>query len=71
MPTIGVRVSEEQKRGCSSTEVSPSSIREALSPYIDTKKSQELIRKLEDLQRSDRVETTAACDVSMKGGQKR
>lgn len=65
MPTISVRISEQEKRKLLEYGSLSNSIREALNLYLDTKKSEELIGKLGVLQRSERVRTTAAREVDL------
>lgn len=65
MPTISVRISEEQKRALLKYGPLSSSIRDALRLYLDTKKSDQLMRKLQELQREHHVQTTSIEDVKL------
>ena len=58
MPTITVRISEEEKRRLLEHGNLSRSVREALELYLNAKKSDELLRKLERLQRGDSVSAT-------------
>ena len=49
MPTISFRISEEQKRALLRYGPLSSSIRDALRLYLDTKRSEQLLRKLQEL----------------------
>lgn len=65
MPAISVRISDEEKKRLLKHGALSKSVREALELYLSTRKSDELIRKLEKLQRENRIKTTAADDVSL------
>ncbi|MDV3277237.1 MAG: hypothetical protein LYZ69_02070 [Nitrososphaerales archaeon] len=65
MPTITVRISEEEKKRLLKQGTLSQSVREALELYLNTKKSRELIGKLEALQRRDPIETTSADEVRL------
>jgi predicted transcriptional regulator len=65
MPTITVRVSDEEKRRLLKHGALSKSVREALQLYLSVRKSDELIGKLEKLQRSNRVRTTTAEEVRL------
>jgi hypothetical protein len=65
MPTITVRISDEEKKRLLKNGALSKSVREALDLYLSTKKSDELIRKLEKLQRQNRVRTTTAEEVRL------
>jgi len=65
MPTISVRISEEEKKRLLKYGALSSSVREALNLYLDRRKSQELIAKLERLQRNDSVRTSSVDEVNL------
>jgi Arc/MetJ-type ribon-helix-helix transcriptional regulator len=65
MPTISVRISEEQKRALLRYGPLSSSIRDAIRLYLDTKRSEQLLRKLQELQRGSRVQTTSVEDAKL------
>jgi hypothetical protein len=65
MPTITVRVSDEEKRRLLKHGALSKSVREALELYLSTRKSDELLAKLEKLQRSNRIKTTTAEEVRL------
>ena len=65
MPTITVRISEEEKRKLLKQGALSKSVREALELYLNTRKSRELIGKLEELQRKNPVRTTPADEVRL------
>jgi len=65
MPTITVRVSDEEKKRLLKHGALSKSVREALELYLSVRKSDELIGKLEKLQRSNRIRTTTAEEVRL------
>ena len=65
MPTITVRVSDEEKKRLLKRGALSKSVREALELYLSTRKSDELIGKLEQLQRKNRIKTTTAEEVKL------
>ena len=65
MPTISVRISEQEKKRLLTYGELSTSIREALELYLDGKKSQEYLRKLEQLQRKNPMKTTSAEEVRL------
>jgi Arc/MetJ-type ribon-helix-helix transcriptional regulator len=65
MPTISVRISEQQKRALLKYGPLSNSIRDALRLYLDTKRSEQLLRRLQELQREDRVQTTSVEGVKL------
>jgi len=65
MPTITVRVSDEEKRRLLRHGALSKSVREALELYLSTKRSDELIGKLEKLQEKNRIRTTTAEEVRL------
>ena len=65
MPTISVRISEKEKKALVQYGRLSNSIREALQLYLNTKKSQQLLRKLEELQRKNPVKTTTLAEVRL------
>jgi hypothetical protein len=65
MPTITVRISDEEKKRLLKHGKLSKSVREALELYLNTAKSRDLIAKLEELQRKNPVRTTPAQEVRM------
>ena len=65
MPTITVRISDEDKKRLLKRGKLSNSVREALELYLNTAKSRELIAKLEELQRKNPIRTTPAEEVRM------
>jgi Arc/MetJ-type ribon-helix-helix transcriptional regulator len=65
VPTVSVRISEEQKRALLRYGPLSSSIRDALRLYLDTKRSEQLLRKLQELQRENHVQTTSVEDAKL------
>jgi hypothetical protein len=65
MPTITVRVSDEEKRRLLKHGALSKSVREALELYLSTRKSDELIGKLEKLQQKNQIRTTTAEEVML------
>ena len=65
MPTITVRISEEEKKSLLRRGRLSEAVREAIELYLDTGRSQELIGKLERLQRENAIMTTPDDEVRM------
>ena len=65
MPTISVRISEDEKRRLLRYGKLSTSVREALDQYLQARKSREIIDKLEGLQRRNPIRTTSAHEVSL------
>ncbi len=65
MPTVSVRISEEQKNALLKYGPLSSSIRDALRLYLDSKRSDQLLLTLRDMQREDRVRTTSVEDARL------
>jgi hypothetical protein len=65
MPTITVRISDEEKKRLLKRGKLSKSVREALELYLNTAKSRDLIAKLEELQRKYPIKTTSAEEVRM------
>jgi hypothetical protein len=65
MPTITVRVSDEEKKRLLEHGALSKSVREALDLYLSARKSDELIGKLEKLQRKNRIKTTTAEEIRL------
>ena len=65
MPSITVRISEEEKKSLLRRGNLSETVREAVELYLDTKRSQELIGKLERLQRKDRIMASPEDEVRM------
>lgn len=71
MPTITVRISDEEKKRLLKHGSLSKSVREALELYLNTRKSEELIRSLERLQRKNKMRTTTAEEVRLIGEDRR
>jgi Arc/MetJ-type ribon-helix-helix transcriptional regulator len=65
MPTVSVRISEKEKKKLVQYGSLSNTIREALRLYLDSKKSRQLLRKLEELQRKNPVKTTKLQEVRL------
>jgi hypothetical protein len=65
MPTITVRISEEDRKRLLKYGAVSRSVREALQVYLDAKKSQELIARLEELQHRNPVRTTSVEEIHL------
>jgi hypothetical protein len=65
MPTITVRISDEEKKRLLKHGALSKSVREALELYLGMRKSDELIGRLEKLQQENRIRTTTAEEVKM------
>ena len=58
MPTVSVRLSEDEKRRLAKYGRLSDSIREAVRLYLNSKDSEKVFAKLRELQRSNKVTTT-------------
>ena len=66
MPTITVRISEEEKKKLLKQGTSLSkSVREALRIYLNTNRSRELFKKLEELQEKNLIRTGTEKEVRL------
>ncbi|HKZ41732.1 MAG: hypothetical protein A3K61_06555 [Thaumarchaeota archaeon RBG_16_49_8] len=65
MPTISIRISEKEKKELLEYGNLSDSVREALRLYLDKKKSQRILRRLEELQRKNPVKTTTLDEVKL------
>ena len=65
MPTISVRISDKEKKELLNYGTLSTSVREGLRLYINTRKSQELLHKLEELQRKNPIKTTVFEEVKL------
>jgi hypothetical protein len=65
MPTITVRISDDEKERLLEYGTLSKSVREALELYLNTRRSQELIEKLEKLQKKNAIRTTPTEEVKM------
>jgi hypothetical protein len=65
MPTITVRISDEQKKKLLKRGELSKSVREALELYLNTEKYREFLGKLERLQRENKIKTTTAAEVRL------
>ena len=67
MPTISVRISDDQKKSLLEYGPLSSSIRDAVRLYLDAKRSERLLLRLRELQGEDRVRTTSVEDARLIG----
>ena len=65
MPTISVRISEEEKRRLIQHGELSKSVREALKLYLNSDRSRELLARLDELQKKNPVLTTTAKEVRL------
>jgi len=65
MPTISVRISDEEKKRLLKHGALSKSIREAVELYLNTKQTQELIGRLERLQQKNLIKTSSAEEVRL------
>jgi len=65
MPTITVRISDDEKKRLLKHGALSKSVREALELYLNTRRSQELMEKLEKLQQKNAIGTTVTEEVKM------
>lgn len=65
MPTITVRISEEEKKKLIQRGELSKSVREAVKLYLNTDRSHELLVRLDELQKKNPVRTTTAKEVRL------
>jgi hypothetical protein len=65
MPTITVRISEEEKKKLIQHGELSKSVRDAVKLYLNTSKSQRLLARLDELQKKNPVRTTTAKEVRL------
>jgi hypothetical protein len=65
MPTITVRISEEEKKKLLQRGELSKAVREAVKRYLDEDRSRELLARLDELQRKNPVKTTISKEVRM------
>lgn len=65
MPTVSVRLTEEEMKELLKYGRISKGIREGVRLYLKVKKSQEIFRKLEDFQRKNPVKTASEKEVEM------
>ncbi len=65
MPTITVRISEEEKKKLLQRGELSKSVREAVKLYLEADRTRELLARLEELQRKNPVKTTTSKEVRM------
>lgn len=65
MPTISVRISDKEKRELQRYGTLSDSVRDALALYLNTKKSDELLRRLAELQKKNPITTTTLEEVRL------
>jgi hypothetical protein len=63
MPTLTVRISEEDKKKLLRHGALSKSVRDAIKLYLDSDTSQKLLAKLEELQKKNPVKTSAKKEV--------
>jgi len=65
MPTVSVRLTEEAKKELLEYGGLSKGVREGVRLYLKAQKSQEIFRKLGDLQRKNSVKTTSEKEVEL------
>ena len=65
MPIVSVRLTEEEKKELLVYGGLSKGVREGVKLYLKAKKSQEIFRKLEDLQRKNPVKTASEKEVEL------
>jgi hypothetical protein len=65
MPTVSVRLTEEEKKELLEYGGLSKGVREGVRLYLKAQKSREIFRKLEDLQRKNPVTTTSEKEVEL------
>ena len=65
MPTVSVRLTEEEKKELLEYGGLSKGVREGVRLYLKAQKSQEIFRKLEELQRKNPVKTASEKEVEL------
>jgi uncharacterized protein YlbG (UPF0298 family) len=65
MKTVSVRISEEEKRQLKKYGKLSDTLREGMKLYLNKKKSDELLRKLEKLQSESQIKTSIEEEVKL------
>jgi hypothetical protein len=65
MPTITVRISEEEKKKLLEHGQLSKIVREALKLYLNSDRSSELLARLDELQKKNPVKTTTSKEVRL------
>lgn len=65
MTTISVRISEHEKAALKKHGRISRVVKEAIDLYLNSKESKKALRRLKELQRSERVKTSTEEDVSL------
>ncbi len=65
MPTVSVRLSEEERIELTKYGTLSKGVREGVRLYLKAQKSREIFRKLEELQRKNPVRTTSEREVEL------
>lgn len=65
MKTVCVRISEEEKRQLSKYGTVSHTLREAMKLYLNTKKTEEVLSKLGELQAKNRIKTSTEEEVKL------
>jgi hypothetical protein len=65
MPTITVRISDDEKKRLLKHGELSKSVREAIELYLNSRRSQELIEKLGELQKKNAIRTLPTEEVKM------
>ena len=65
MPTVSVRLTEEEKKELLEYGGLSKGVREGIRLYLKAQKSQEIFRKLEELQRKNPVKTASEKEVEL------
>jgi len=65
MPIVSVRLAEEEKKELLEYGGLSKGVKEGVRLYLKAQKSQEIFRKLEDLQRQNSVKTTSEKEVEL------
>jgi len=65
MPTVSVRLTEEEKKELLEYGGLSKGVREGVRLYLKAQKSQEIFRKLEDLQRENPVKAASEKEVEL------
>jgi uncharacterized protein (DUF1778 family) len=65
LPTITVRISEEEKKKLLQHGELSKSVRDAVRLYLNSERSRELLAKLDEIQKKNPVRTTTAKEVRL------
>jgi len=65
MTTISVRLTEDEKKNLKKHGEISKVVRDAITTYLASSKSKETIKRLEELQKTDRAKTTSQQEINL------